>query len=100
LHLGALDEHDVVRAGRLVEGERHVEIAEIESDVGAQTTIADVGVVDPGGRCRVGGVAEIIDEGVVPIVEELAEHADAGAPCVDDIGKRMGPVSCCGWTLR
>src|SRR5258708_34800980 len=92
---GALDEHDVVGARRLVERVGDVEVAEIDGKR-AEAVVADEGVLDVG-DARTGDAvdvavrraAEVEDEGVVPIAGELAKHAEARAPRIDAAGEAV-----------
>src|SRR5216684_702911 len=92
---GPLDEHDVVRARRLVEREGNVEVAEVDRKR-AEAVVADEGVLDVGAAragdgvdIAVRGAAEVEDEGIVPIAHELAEHAEARAPRIDAAGQAV-----------
>ena len=122
---GAFQEHDVVGAGRLVNCPGHVlDTRQIDCDrerpaVIVETIVGDKGVLDArevvvvGGRTcpRIGvgkrviriqavrRIAEIVDEGVVPVAHELADDADPRAPQIEPAGKtrliesfRPGPI--------
>ena len=93
---GLLHEHHVVRADHLVERIRHVHVAAFDGEIATERFEARVGqisVFDSGGaaarkrsrRCAteaVGRAAEFVNQRVIPIAHESAEHPDARAPYV------------------
>src|SRR5258708_925488 len=93
LDRGAFDEQEVVRTGRLMEGERRVHVADIEGKRQRPLVEAVIGNerrLDAAAGCaggRIRRAAEIVDQAVCPIPAELAGDAEPGAPRVDGAGE-------------
>src|ERR1700722_6187045 len=116
---GAFHEQDVVRAHRFIDRIGQIHVPSFDRKVateGFEAGVTEVGVLDPGqaaawkepdGRAAgAGGAgkavrrpAEIVDESIIPVTQEFADHADPRATRVEAViqilwrGRRgIGPV--------